>query len=85
MNLGPFAKPAIFAIGNMRAHCRVCQGSEFVAPRRAADEPLRVLTCTNCGTQYATSDLMEQVVRKVMESADLALKRTVLPRTDRSS
>ena len=75
MNLGPFAKPAIFAIGKVCANCAVCQGCEFVASRRFQDEPPNMLTCTSCGAEYSTSTLMEQVVRKVMERADLALKR----------
>jgi len=75
VNLGPFAKPAIFAIGKIRAHCRVCQGCEFVAPHRSPDEPLRTLTCTNCGAESSISALMEQVVREVMDRADLVLKR----------
>ena len=76
MNLSPFAKPAIFAIGSVRAHCAVCQGSEFIAARRFDEEPARILACTSCGASYPTDLLMQQVVRKVIERADVALKHS---------
>ena len=79
MNLGPFAKPAIFAIGKVCANCVACQGSEFVASRRFQDDPPLMLTCTSCGAEYPTATLMEQVARKVMARADLALKLNPRP------
>ena len=76
MNLGPFAKPAIFAIGSVRAHCANCQGSEFIAARSFDEEPARILACTSCGKRYPTDFLMQQVVRKVIERADVALRHS---------
>ena len=75
MNLGPFAKPTIFAIGKARAHCAACQGSEFVASRHFLEDPPSVLACTSCGKEYPAAILMQQVVRQVIEDADVALKR----------
>jgi hypothetical protein len=74
VKLGPFAKPTIFAIGQTRAFSAVCQGSEFVAAKRFDEDPPRTLACTSCGARYPTDILMQQVVRKVIERADVALR-----------
>lgn len=75
VNLGPFAKPETFSIGNVHAQCASCLGFEFVASRRFHEDPPRILVCTSCGAEYATGVLMQQVVRQVIAGADVALRR----------
>ena len=75
MQIDPFAKPATFRVGRLRAFCPACGAGEFVRSRRTAGSA-DALACTGCGAEHMRSSLMQQITDRVIDDAERALHRT---------
>lgn len=76
MNSGPFGKGTAFRVGKMEASCPACGGTEFARSRRLRQEKADALACTKCGAEHPRNALLQQITQKVIEQADLALRRS---------